>query len=61
MSAIKLDRETFMLMRHRKLEAYEKAYEIEVTSEKAKSIGHGTERSGEREGTNHQGGDGKDQ
>jgi hypothetical protein len=26
----KLDRETFMLMRHRKLEAYEKAYEIEV-------------------------------
>lgn len=27
---IKLDRETFMLMRHRKLEAYEKAYEIEV-------------------------------
>lgn len=28
--ADKLDRETFMLMRHRKLEAYEKAYEIEV-------------------------------
>lgn len=27
---VKLDRETFMLMRHRKLEAYEKAYEIEV-------------------------------
>ncbi len=28
--AVRLDRETFMLMRHRKLEAYEKAYEIEV-------------------------------
>eukprot|EP00829_Urostomides_striatus_P010551 TRINITY_DN2492_c0_g1_i5.p1 TRINITY_DN2492_c0_g1~~TRINITY_DN2492_c0_g1_i5.p1 ORF type:complete len:233 (+),score=60.12 TRINITY_DN2492_c0_g1_i5:125-823(+) len=27
---LKLDRETFMLMRHRKLEAYEKAYEIEI-------------------------------
>lgn len=26
----RLDRETFMLMRHRKLEAYEKAYEISV-------------------------------
>ena len=28
--AVRLDRETFMLVRHWKLEAYEKAYEIEA-------------------------------